>query len=275
MKLRLGFSSCPNDVFAFYGILERKVDLRGLEFDIQILDVQELNEKLAAGELDFSKASFHAALHLADRYGVLPSGSALGFGVGPLLLAAREGTLPAPESRVVCPGAWTTATLLFRGLYPEATGIRHCLFSEIMPALRRDDADFGVVIHEGRFTYREEGLALVRDLGAAWEELTGGPVPLGGILGRLSLPPEVLSTFNTVLRDSILYALEHRQETFPLMQRYAQELDPAVIWAHVDLYVNEQTVDLGDTGCAALAAMTRVAGDAGLLPDGTPPLRLL
>jgi 1,4-dihydroxy-6-naphthoate synthase len=275
MKLSLGISTCPNDTFAFHGILRRAVDLRGLEFDVRLLDVQQLNEQLAAGALDYSKASFYASLHLAGRYGVVRAGSALGMGVGPLLLAARDGAVPGAESRVLCPGAWTTAALLFQCLHPEARRIEHRVFSEIMPALKRDEADFGVVIHEGRFTYRQEGLALVEDLGVSWERLTGGPVPLGGILGRLEIPDEVHVRFCAVLRDSISYAYAHRDEVFATMQRYAQELEPDVIWSHVDLYVNEYTVDLGQTGVDALATLQRMAERAQILPSGTPPVRLL
>jgi 1,4-dihydroxy-6-naphthoate synthase len=278
MRLTLGISPCPNDTFAFHGILARKVDLRGLEFDTRLLDVQQLNEQLAAGVLDYSKASFFAALHLAGSYGVLRAGAALGMGVGPLLLAADDraaGAGVTAEARVLCPGASTTATLLFQCLHPEATRIEHRVFSDIMPALKRGEADLGVVIHEGRFTYRREGLSLVEDLGASWERLTGGPVPLGGILGRLELPDDVHRRFVAALRDSIAYGYAHREEAFFTMQRHAQELEPAVIWSHVDLYVDERTVDLGDSGTAALATLQQAARRAGVLAAGSPPLRVL
>src|SRR6266511_5624498 len=172
MPLRLGLSTCPNDTFTFHAIMERRIDLRGLEFDFTLEDVQQLNERLAAGELDVSKASFHAALRLADRYGVLRSGAALGMGVGPLLLSAGPDAELTERSRVLCPGADTTATLLFRCLHPRSRHIEHRVFSEIMPALKRGEADFGVVIHEGRFTYQQEGLYLVEDLGASWERVS-------------------------------------------------------------------------------------------------------
>ena len=136
MKLRLGLSTCPNDTFAFHAILERRIDLRGLEFEAELLDVQALNDGLFADRYDISKASFHAALLLADRYGVVPAGSALGFGVGPLIVAARDGVRPSPEARVLCPGPTTTATLLYRCLHPDSARIDHAVFSEIGPALR-------------------------------------------------------------------------------------------------------------------------------------------
>ncbi len=275
MKLRVGLSTCPNDTFIFHGLMAGKVDPRGFDLEFELLDVQQLNERLAAGVLDCSKASFHAALHLAERYGVLRAGAALGMGVGPLLLAAHEGATVEAESRVLCPGAWTTATLLFRCLHPGAGRIEQRLFSEIMPALKRGEADLGVVIHEGRFVYQSEGLLLVEDLGASWERATGGPVPLGGMLARLDLPEGVHAALCAALRDSIAYGYAHPEETFQTMQRYAQELDPKVIWAHVDLYVNEHTVDLGETGERALATLNRLAQQARLVEPGTPELRLL
>ena len=275
MNLRLGLSTCPNDTFTFHAILNCKVDLRGFDFEFELRDVQQLNELLAANELDVSKASFHAALELSERFGVLRAGSAMGMGVGPLLLAARNGAGLTPDARVICPGADTTATLLFRCLHPQVRRIEHRVFSEIMPALRRGEADFGVVIHEGRFTYQKEGLRLVEDLGASWERVSGGPVPLGGILARLDLGAEAHDALNALLRDSIAYAYAHRDEAFATMQRYAQELAPAVIWAHVDLYVNEYTVDLGETGERALATLNRLAQQSGVVLPGAPPVRLL
>lgn len=266
MRLKLGISPCPNDTFAFHAILNQKIDLRGLELDIELLDVQELNEGLAAGAFDFSKASFHAALHLAEEYGVIDAGAALGFGVGPLLLAANAGHQPSPASRVLCPGPWTTATLLLRCLYPELTQIEHVVFSEIMPALEAGEADLGVVIHEGRFVYRERGLVLVEDLGERWERLTHGPLPLGGLLGRKSLPADLIENFTQVLRESIEYARDNREEALETMREWAQESDDEVIWAHVELYVNDFTDGLRAEGREALHRMQALAREHGLIP---------
>ncbi len=169
-KIRLGISTCPNDTFAFHAILHRLIDLRGLEFEIQLLDIQTLNESLFSSVFDVAKASFHAGLLLADRYWVLPSGSALGFGVGPLLLASRESEVPCRKDQLtLCPGEHTTANLLFKLFYPNTTKIEQTVFSEIMPRLSQRQADFGVCIHEGRFTWEQEGLSLVEDLGTRWE----------------------------------------------------------------------------------------------------------
>jgi 1,4-dihydroxy-6-naphthoate synthase len=275
MKLRLGLSTCPNDTFAFHAILERRIDLRGLEFDADLLDVQQLNDGLFAGRYDISKASFYAALLLAGDYGVLRAGAALGFGVGPLIVAARPDARPAPDARVLCPGATTTATLLYRCLHPGQGEIAHAVFSDIGPALRRGDADLGVLIHEGRLTYRRDGLELVEDLGESFEQLAHAPVPLGGILARLTLPADVIDRFTAVLRDSIAFAWANKDDVLVTIRRHAQELGEDVIWPYVDLYVTDHTVDLGGDGAAALATLERTAAAAGALPEGTPPLRVL
>lgn len=275
MKLRVGLSTCPNDTFVFHAILERQIDLRGLDIEPVLLDVQQLNDGLFAGRFDVSKASFHAALLLGDRYDVLGAGAALGFGVGPLLVAAREGVDPAPARRVLCPGETTTATLLYHCLHPGQGRIAHTVFSEIGPALRRDDADLGVLIHEGRLTYERDGLVLIEDLGASFERLADAPVPLGGIVASRELPGGVAETFAEVLRDSIRYGWEHREETLPTIRRYAQELEEDVIWPYVDLYVTNHTIDLGEDGAEALAVLERTARRAGVLPDGLPHLNIV
>jgi 1,4-dihydroxy-6-naphthoate synthase len=275
VKLRLGLSTCPNDTFAFHAILERRIDLRGLEFDAELLDVQQLNDGLFAGRYDISKASFYAALLLAGDYGVVRAGSALGFGVGPLIVAARPDARPDAAARVLCPGPTTTATLLYRCLHPGQGAIRHAVFSEIGPALRRGDADLGVLIHEGRLTYRRDGLVLVEDLGESFERLAQAPVPLGGILARLALPDDVVDRFTAVLRDSIAYAWTHKDDVLVTIRRYAQEMGEDVIWPYVDLYVTDHTADLGEDGEGALRTLEGAAEAAGALPHGTPRLRVL
>lgn len=282
--IHLGISTCPNDTFAFHGILEGKVDPRGLDFRIELLDVEELNRRLFAGDFDVAKASFHAALLLSRDLGVLPVGSALGFGVGPLLLAARPGArprdpVPAPDggsrpARVLCPGAHTTATLLYRLFHAGEGAVEQVVFSNIMPALEAGAADFGVCIHEGRFTWRAHGLALVEDLGAVWEAATSAPLPLGGILARHALGPETIGAVTAVVRDSLDHARRHRPETVPTMRRYAQELTDEVMFQHVDLYVNDWTTDLGDSGRTALETLDRQARRAGLADGGAAPLRV-
>ena len=273
-KIRLAISTCPNDTFAFHGILEKKVNLQGLEFDIQLLDIQQLNDGLFNDQFDVAKASFHAAALLSERTVVLPSGSAVGFGVGPLLLAARADRIPievSGESTVtVCPGEYTTAAMLFRLFYEKnieagRTRVEHCVFSEIMPRLKRGEFDYGVCIHEGRFTWKEKGLFLVEDLGARWERETGSPLPLGGLLVRRHLDHELVSRIQSVVKSSIRYGLAHREATLETMRKYAQEFNDEVLFNHVDLYVNDWTLELGMVGRKALQLLSAKARHCGLI----------
>ncbi len=283
--IHLGISTCPNDTFTFHGILTRKVDFRGLDFRIELLDVEELNRRLFAGEFDVAKASFHAALLLANELCVLPTGSALGFGVGPLLLSSRQNAHPRElvknragelrPARVLCPGQHTTATLLYRLFHPGEGQIEQVIFSAIMPALQSGAAEFGVCIHEGRFTWQENNLGLVEDLGDVWERATSTPLPLGGILARHRLGDETLRRVQAVLRDSLEFGLANRLDTLPTMRRYAQEFADDVLFAHVDLYVNEWTRDLGQAGRDALTALCEQAKRHGIVPESVAKLHIL
>jgi 1,4-dihydroxy-6-naphthoate synthase len=265
MNYTLGISTCPNDTFMFHALLERKLDTAGLDLSIELYDIQELNERLQRGALHFSKASAAAVVASSDRFEVCSAGAALGFGVGPLLLASPHSKPLSADATVLCPGAMTTAYLLMRKLFPHVNRIEHRVFSEIMPALERGAADYGVVIHEGRFTYRDHGLTLLADLGELWERAEELPLPLGVIAADRTLPEEVRAHFDLLVRRSVAYAFEHRHECLPTMKAHAQELDDQVIWAHVDLYVNQWSLALGDDGERALRAMERAAGANGLV----------
>jgi len=267
--IRLGISTCPNDTFAFHGLLTRAVDWRGLHFEVELLDIEQLNERLARGDFDVCKTSFHAALSLVDDIVVLPSGSALGFGVGPLLLAAKPHTSPGgPDQLTLCPGRQTTAALLFALFYPRTTRVEQVVFSEIMPRLQAGTADFGVCIHEGRFTWQQQGLGLVEDLGTRWETETQCPLPLGGIVASRRLSAETIATVQRVIHDSLMYALADRDAPLPTMRAHAQEFDDRVLMQHVDLYVNEWTLDLGPRGGRALDELSARAAAAGLGTGG-------
>ncbi len=274
-RLRIGISPCPNDTFAFDALLERRIAPAGLDLEIVFDDVESLNRRFESGELDAAKCSFAAALLLADRAVVLASGSALGFGVGPLLLARDASAKLSQSSRVLCPGARTTASLLFRLFHAGSGRVEQVRFSEILPSLARGEAEFGVCIHEARFTYSRFGLALAEDLGTTWERATGSPLPLGGILARKSLGPDVLRDLSRAVRASVDHALAHRDATLPTLRRHAQELDDAVLWSHVDLYVNERTRDLGAEGARALAKLGSIAAEAGAIPAGAPRLEIV
>lgn len=274
-RIHLGISTCPNDTFAFHGLMTHSVDWRGLTFDVELIDIQQLNVRLFAGDFDVAKSSFHAALLLADKTVVLPSGSALGFGVGPLLLSARAGASPENNNQVtLCPGQHTTAALLFQLFYPNTTQVRHVVFSDIMPDLKHGKADFGACIHEGRFTWQNEGLGLVEDLGTRWEQETSYPLPLGGIIARRSLSADTIATVQAVIHDSLQFALSDRNAALPTMRRYAQEFDDDVLMQHVDLYVNNWTINLGDVGKNALRQLSKRAQSIGLVPAGSADLEI-
>ena len=244
----------------FHALLERRVVCEGFDLDIELMDVQQLNEGVAKGAFHLSKASAYAAVRMADRFEICPSGAALGFGVGPLVLA-RPG---APEdislARVLTPGSMTTANLLFTRYFPTAHNVSHAVFSEIMPALVQGRADYGVVIHEGRFTYQESGLALIADLGSLWEREFSLPLPLGCIVADRSLPQAHREAFSVAMRRSIEYGYAHRDEALITMRRYAQELSDEVIWKHVDLYVNRWSLELGEEGARAFDRFTEISG---------------
>lgn len=263
--IRLGISTCPNDTFAFHGLLTRAVDWRGLEFEVELLDIEQLNTRMRRGAFDVCKLSFAAGLGIARDVVVLPSGSALGFGVGPLLLAAEPATRPADATQLtLCPGEQTTAALLFDLFYPRTTRIEQVVFSEIMPRLLSRSADFGVCIHEGRFTWEQQGLALVEDLGLRWETATGCPLPLGGIVASRSLPAATIAAVQGVIADSLRFALANPAAPLSTMRAHAQEFDDAVLMEHVDLYVNDQTLDLGALGQRALDELSARAAAVGL-----------
>ena len=270
--IRLGISTCPNDTFAFHGLLTKAVDWRGLEFEIDLLDIEQLNERLlgdGSDDFDVGKVSFHAALSATERIVVLPSGSALGFGVGPLLLAATPESTPRDTSQLtLCPGRHTTAALLFALFHPGSTRVEQAVFSEIMPRLQAGSADFGVCIHEGRFTWQQQGLTLVEDLGLRWEAETGVPLPLGGIVASQSLPADTIARVQRVIADSLRFALANRAAPLPTMRDHAQELDDPVLMQHVDLYVNDQTLDLGPLGQRALDELCVRAAAVGLGSGG-------
>lgn len=282
-KINLAISTCPNDTFAFHAILENKVDLNGIDFTIGLLDIQQLNSGLFAGRFDVAKASFHAAALLSAQTVVLPSGSALGFGVGPLLLSARPGIDPnqavdLPRT-VLCPGEHTTATMLFRIFYADAinkgyVSLEQTLFSDIMPMLENGTADFGVCIHEGRFTWKDAGLDCVEDLGTRWETETESPLPLGGILADRNLGNELIGRVQSVIQASVQWGLDHPEQTLPTMRQHAQEFSDEVLMQHVKLYVNQWTVKLGQTGQQALHGLSEKAKSCSIVPQDAAPIEV-
>lgn len=269
MKLSLGFSPCPNDCFMFDAIVHRRIDLEGLEFDVRMADVEALNRDAFAGGIDVTKLSYHAFAYCADRYALLDAGSALGRNCGPLLISKRpvaRDEVAAGGVRIAIPGRYTTANFLLGLAFPTATDRTELVFSEIEPALLRDEFDAGLIIHENRFTYEALGLRKIVDLGEFWESETGLPIPLGGIVVRRSLALDVQRAVDRVLRRSVEYAFAHRDVTLPFVRAHAQAMSDEVMFKHIDLYVNEFSVSLGVEGRRAIEGLFARAAAAGTAP---------
>ena len=270
MTLSLGFSPCPNDCFMFDAIVHRRIDVEGLEFSVHMADVEALNKAAFAGAADVTKLSYHAFAHCASNYVLLDAGSALGRNCGPLLISKRaisKNEVAAGKITIAIPGKYTTANLLLGLAFPDARDRTELVFSAIEPALLNDEYDAGLVIHENRFTYEAKGLKKIVDLGEFWEGETGAPIPLGGIVVNRSLPDDVKQRVNRVLRRSVEYAFAHRAASLPFVREHAQEMSEEVIYRHIDLYVNEYSVDLGAEGRRAVELLFEKARAAGLIPE--------
>jgi 1,4-dihydroxy-6-naphthoate synthase len=259
MRLTLGISPCPNDTFIFDALANGALDTGDLRLELVLEDVQTLNEWARAGRLDVSKVSYGVLPAILPEYALLSAGGALGRGVGPLLVT-RPGAGPfRPESATVAiPGQDTTAHLLFSLAYPAAARKRFLVFSEIEGAVLRGEVDAGVIIHEGRFTYAAKGLEKVQDLGDFWERTTGAPIPLGGIVARRTLAPAVRRAVDRLVRESLERANARREEVSGWVRAHAQEMDEDVMRRHIELYVNEFSLGLGEAGRRAVRTLLEV-----------------
>jgi len=277
MNLSLAFSPCPNDCFIFDAIVNERIDLEGLHFTVTLADVEALNKAAFAGSVDVTKLSFHAYAYCADKYVLLDAGSALGNNCGPLLISTRQiepDEVRRGGLRIAIPGKYTTANFLLGLAFPQATNKVEMLFSDIEPALLAGDVDAGLIIHENRFTYQAKGLKKIIDLGEFWEAETGAPIPLGGIVIRRALPEHVQARVNRVLRRSVEYAFAHRDASLPYVRAHAQEMSEEVMYKHIDLYVNDYSVDLGPHGRQAIELLFERAVASGVIPPVPGPLFL-
>ena len=265
-ELTLGFSPCPNDTFMFYPLVHGLVDTGGLSYRERLEDVETLNLLALRGELDVSKVSYHALGHIRDEYALLRSGSALGRGCGPLLVAS-ENIAPADlrGRTIAVPGRYTTALLLLRLFDPLLENFIVMPFNEIMDAVLRGDVDAGLIIHESRFTYQGFGLHRLLDLGEWWEGETGLPIPLGGIVARRSLGEATIAAVERALREGVAYAHTHPLEAAHYICEHAQEMSAEVCAAHIELYVNDFSSDLGDEGQRAIQCLLTRAEQAGFI----------
>lgn len=261
-NIKLAFSPCPNDTFIFDAMVHNKIDTEGLEFDFEMADVEVLNHMAMQGKIDMCKVSYHAFLYLNSNYIMLDSGSAVGFGNGPLIISKKKYTMEDLEMLTIAiPGEYTTAHLLLKIIAPLARKKKVMVFHEIEGAVSSGEVDAGVIIHENRFTYENKGLRKVADLGEYWENRMHSPVPLGGIIVKKSFGSEVISKINRIMHRSVVFALQNPGSVMDFVRENAQEMDEEVMKKHIGLYVNDFTVDLGEEGKKAVQKLFETAKD--------------
>jgi len=266
-ELSLGFSPCPNDTFIFHALVSSLVAIPGISFRERLEDVETLNRLALAGELEVTKVSCHLLGHIRADYTLLDAGAALGRGCGPLLVAAGNlDPLHLQGKAIAVPGRYTTAALLLRLFAPTLDNIVYMPFHEIMPAVARGDVAAGVIIHESRFTFPDYGLKKLVDLGEWWERDSGHPIPLGGIVARRSLGSEIVRSISGAIRSSIEYAMANPSAAMPYIRAHSQEMSDEVCAAHIGLYVNEFSLDLGAAGRQAVRVLLERAEKAGIIP---------
>ncbi len=255
MRLSLAYSPCPNDTFIFHAMINHLVDTEGFEFEVTLADVESLNRSAAEGKFDICKLSYHALFQLNGTYRALRSGSALGYNNAPILVKSEENALLtadsiSSETLVAIPGEWTTAALLLKIAFPQVKRTKTMLFSEIEDAVLSKEVECGVLIHEGRFVYRDKGLVLIRDLGEFWHENFSTPIPLGVIATRRDL--EESEKIERIIRKSIEFAMKNPEASRDYVSSNAQELSLQVQRSHIDLFVNKYTLDIGEEGEKAI-----------------------
>ena len=271
--LTIGYSPCPNDTFIFYALVHAKVHVPGIEFREQLADVETLNKMAFESSLDITKISFHALGHLREQYALLRSGSALGRGCGPLIIAKPgAGIEDIKQGTIAIPGKLTTACLLLRLYDPSITKMIVMPFDRIMDAVSNGAVTAGLIIHESRFTYPRYKLEKRLDLGEWWEEHSGLPIPLGGILGKRSLGRDILLSIEAGILDSLHYATAHPDEVLRYCKQHSQEMDETVMKNHIELYVNDFSRDLGQEGLAAVRRLFDEAEARGIFPRSEKPL---
>ena len=258
MKLSIGFSPCPNDTFIFDALVNNKIDTGGLEFEPVIEDVETLNELAVDGKLDITKLSFPAFFKSVNSYLLLDSGSALGKGVGPLLVSFKDSGKDVKGKTIAIPGLQTTANFLLDFAFPGPKKKIAMLFSDIEDVVITGRADLGVIIHENRFTYREKGLKLVTDLGSVWESRMNIPVPLGGIAINRRIDKTIASRVETLIKRSLDYSYNSWPALSDYVRSHSQTMSEEVMRKHIDLYVNEFSKTLGENGKRAIEGLYKV-----------------
>jgi len=289
MKLSLGFSPCPNDCFIFDAMVHHKIDTEGLDFEVVMEDVEALNQRALKNELDITKLSFHAYLYVMQNYILLRSGSALGFNCGPLLVGSSELVVRRlqeqltnkvkqsynnSELSIAIPGKNTTANFLLSMALPNFKNKTEVLFSEIEQVVLEGKVDAGLIIHESRFTYEQKGLKKIIDLGEYWDGLIHAPIPLGGIVARRNFDQELLQKINRCIKKSVEYAFANTADVMPYVRCHAQEMSEEVMKKHIDLYVNDFSIDLGVKGKEAIELMINKAKEIELITTVKEPIMI-
>jgi 1,4-dihydroxy-6-naphthoate synthase len=265
--ITVGHSPDPDDAFMFYALAHDKLDTGNLRFRHELQDIETLNRRALRGELDVTAVSIHAYAHLLDRYALLPSGCSMGDRYGPMVVARRPLTVEdLRTARVAVPGTLTTAFLALRLLLPEGFAHEVVPFDQILAAVAEGKYDAGLIIHEGQLTFQNQGLHLVTDLGVWWQERTGLPLPLGGNAVRRDLGPETVRQVSRLLKQSIRYGLEHRDDALAYALRYARDMDKGLADRFVGMYVNDWTLDYGPRGREAVRRLLEEGHRAGVIP---------
>ncbi|PID39955.1 MAG: 1,4-dihydroxy-6-naphthoate synthase [Proteobacteria bacterium] len=265
-RLQFGYSPCPNDTFMFNAIAAGDIGIEGHLIEPQLHDVETLNAKAMEAVFDISKLSCYAWMAVKERYQLLSAGAAMGFGCGPVLIA-RQPVAPEAirEKRVILPGKWTTAHLLFRLWAPDADQRMFVPYNRIFDMLESGEADCGVIIHESRFTFEQAGFTAIVDLGAWWEEQSGLPIPLGCIAARKALGTALIERIDALIKSSIQRGMDKQEKALPYIRAHAQEMDERVLKAHIHTFVNPFSLDLGEKGQKALDVLETMARDSGVL----------
>ena len=258
MNLSLGFSPCPNDTFIFDALVNKKIDTGSIEFKPVLEDVETLNKWALEGRLDITKLSFPAFFQSLDKYVLLNAGSALGKGVGPLLVSRNSHEAKVENASIALPGANTTANLLFSFAFPGASKKKFMIFSAIEDAVVNGETDLGVIIHENRFTYRQKGLHKVLDLGEYWEEKMKVPIPLGGIAMKRTVDSSIIEKVDQLIRKSLEFAFDNYPSVTDYVKQHSQTMSEEVMRQHIDLYVNNYSIALGTDGKNAILALQKV-----------------
>jgi len=259
--IELGFSPCPNDTFIFDALVNHKIDTKGYEFKLYLEDVQTLNEWALQGKLPLSKISYGVWPLVKNNYRLLNAGGALGKGVGPMLIYKKNiNDKPNLATMTVAvPGKNTTAHLLFSLAFPEVKNKQFIVFNEIEDAVLSGKVDAGVIIHENRFTYAQKGLSKWMDLGTYFEETFNAPIPLGGIIARNDMPKEEVKMLDALIKESVEFAFKNSYDNLPeFVKCHSQEMSEQVMRQHIDLYVNDFSIDMGETGKNAIAQLEKV-----------------